>query len=82
MSGSAPPLNESFENGLGEWTVVSREGSTEWKVGTPANGPASAHGGTGVAGTDLDANYTDSTFVSLRSPEINLSAFLQNPRPP
>lgn len=80
VSGSAPPLNENFENGLGEWSVVTREGATPWEVGEPSNGPASAYGGTGVAGTDLDANYADGSFVSLRSPVVNLGPFLENPR--
>lgn len=82
VSGPAPPLNENFENGLNGWTALTKEnnaGSTEWEVGEPNNGPESAYGGVGVAGTDLNANYTDGTFVALRSPEVNLSAFLENP---
>ncbi len=82
VSGPAPPLNENFENGFNGWTALTKEnnaGSTEWEVGAPTNGPGSAHGGEGVAGTDLDADYTDGTFVALRSSEVNLSSFLENP---
>lgn len=82
VSGPAPPLNETFENGFNGWTTSvksTNSGSTEWEVGEPVNGPGAAHGGTGAAGTGLDANYTDGTHVSLLSPVTNLSMFLENP---
>ncbi len=72
VSGSAPPLNEGFENGVPDgWTTkfgANHTGDVVWEFGAPSNGPDAAKTGTGVAGTDLDNNYTPGTWVILESP--------------
>lgn len=72
----APPfLDDSFEDGMGEWTVsVSQGGSatdTTWEFGEPTQGPGSARSGQQAAGTDLDANYAPGTTIVLQSPLID-----------
>ena len=82
VSGAAPPLNEGFEDGASGWTASTGEdhvGDVAWEVGSPANGPDGAKSGANVAGTDLDADYTEGTWVTFTSPEVNLGALL-NPQ--
>ncbi len=82
VAGAAPPLNEGFENGLNGWEALvddRNSGTTMWEVGAPTNGPAAAKTGEGVAGTDLDANYTSGTWIALRSPEVDLQSFIAPP---
>ncbi len=73
-----PPLFEDdFESGAQGWTTstLNAGSSTKWELGTPTNarGPASAHSGENVYGTDLDADYELLTQVVLRSPVIDLT---------
>ncbi len=80
VSGAAPPLDEDFEAGLGEWTTGAKSthtGSTEWEVGQPSNGPGSAHGGTQCAGTGLESDATAGSHIYLRSPLVDLTTYLQ-----
>lgn len=82
VSGAAPALNEGFENGASGWTTSSGEdhvGDVAWEVGEPTNGPGAAKSGTNAAGTDLDANYTEGTWVIYTSPEVNLGSAI-NPQ--
>ena len=79
VSGAAPPLNEGFENGAEGWTAKVAEnntGTTVWEVGTPTNGPGAAKTGTGVVGTDLDADITAGTWVVFESPVASLGPIL------
>ena len=46
---------ESFELGLGDWSVT--QGS--WEVGPPTSGPGNAHAGLNCAGTVLAGNYLE-----------------------
>ncbi|HIL68235.1 MAG TPA: LamG domain-containing protein [Verrucomicrobia bacterium] len=66
-------LEDDFENGAPGWTIVNPGGTTQWELGTPANGPAEANSGTNAYGTDLDGDYAIFTDTSLRSPAIDLS---------
>ena len=66
-----PPafLETSFEDGMGDWTVLGN--GTLWEFGTPTSGPGSANTGTGVAATGLAGDYTDGTATQLRTPVID-----------
>ncbi len=80
VAGAAPPLNEDFEEGLGDWRSVTKAGpgTTAWEAGAPSD-PPGAKNGAAVAGTDLDADYAPGTHVSLLSPEVNLETFSKGP---
>lgn len=65
LEAGQPVLNspESFESGLGDWSVDSGT----WQVGQPVSGPGSAHSGTNCAGTALSGTYgwnVDSRLIS------------------
>ena len=51
-------MTEDFEDGGSNWTIVpANEENPCWKIGTPASGPAEAHGGDNVAATNLEETY-------------------------
>ena len=80
VSGAAPPLNEGFESGASGWTVSNgpnHEGGVTWEAGEPTNGPGAAKTGRSVAGTDLDVDYTNGTWVIYSSPEVSLGPVLK-----
>ena len=65
---------EDFESGAEGWNAELVSGDAGWELGTPAvDGLTSAHSGTNVYGTDLDANYGDSVNSTLTSPVIDLA---------
>ncbi|MBK8475320.1 MAG: choice-of-anchor J domain-containing protein [Opitutaceae bacterium] len=70
--------SETFESAaaLTNWTVSNGT----WQIGMPTSGPGSAHGGTRVAGTVLDGNYTDNMSSRLVSPVLTVPSADQNPR--
>ena len=78
---SPPPIYEDgFEGDESEWisgtgeVPIVNQAATRWERGAPGgNGPAAAHGGEFVYGTDLDANYEVIANLTLRSPEIDLT---------
>ena len=67
---------ESFENGLGDWSV---DGGT-WEVGVPTSGPNSAYAGTNCAATVLAGDYADDSSGRLVSPAFVVPSADQNPR--
>ncbi len=74
LSGPGPVTTiffEDFETGMGNWYATNGL----WQAGVPANGPASAWGGSQCAGTDLNANYpSNGANTTLVSPVIALPA--------
>ncbi len=68
-------FEDSFENGLGDWTVSLLPGGLEtgttWEAGIPTNGPGAAKSGQNVVGTGLTADYESGTTVQLRTPVID-----------
>jgi hypothetical protein len=75
---NAPVFNnpESFEGGLGDWSVTAGT----WEVGKPTVGPATnavgfrAHSGTNCAGTVLAGNYGWNMDTRLVSPQFAVPA--------
>ena len=52
-------MTEDFEDGGSKWTIVpATEDNPCWKIGTPASGPGEAYGGSSVAATNLEGNYS------------------------
>jgi bacillopeptidase F len=49
-------------------------GTAEWEWGTPTFGPAAAHSGSYLWGTDLDDYYDNSVDGEITSSNINLSS--------
>ncbi len=70
-------FRESFEEGLGEWTISDEI----WQIGSPTSGPNGTHDGSAsLAGTILGGNYTDNTSSRLVSPSIQIPAADLSPR--
>lgn len=81
-------MTEDFEEGGANWTIVPAAEETPcWKIGTPASGPGEAHGGSNVAATNLEGNYSPNckdliyhnTSISIPSegkPEISFYAWV------
>ena len=73
-----PLLDEDFEGGLpGTWSTSDNGAGTAWSVGVPngtGTGPDAAAGGTQCAGTNMNADYTDSAAASLVSPAFTVPA--------
>lgn len=59
---------EAFEISDGNYI-----GSGEWEWGEATYGPSTAHSGTKLWGTDLDADYNDSTVSTLDSREYSIN---------
>ncbi len=72
---SMPPF-ESFEKGLGNWSVYRGN----WVVGTPQGGPGRAHGGTNCAALVLNGSYPANSSTALISPRTVVPAAVNNPR--
>ena len=71
-----PLLEEDFEGGLpGAWARSDNGAGTTWSVGPP-NGtgtePPAAANGTQCAGTNINANYTNSALASLVTPAFTV----------
>jgi len=62
---------EDFESGAVGWTHGGA--GDNWELGTPLNGPKSAHSGTNVYATGLNSNINPFSDCWLRSPVIDLS---------
>jgi len=62
---------DGFENGSANWTI---DAGSEWEIGAPTyeTGP-SAHGGSNVAGTNLDGTYS-SQYTSITSAPIQIDS--------
>jgi hypothetical protein len=67
---------ESFDSGLGNWTVDRGD----WQVGVPTYGPGKAYRGTYCAGTVLTGNYDAGLDTRLISPEFTLPTAERQPR--
>ena len=63
-------LPESFEAGIGDWTVDLGT----WEAGKPVSGPNAAHTGTNCAGTVLAGNYGNAVDSRLISPPFRVPA--------
>lgn len=73
-------FSEDFESGAEGWTLATLDdpfpdsGNTQWELGTPSTvGPAAAHSGDNVYGTNLAANYGTLGNLTLTSPVIDLT---------
>jgi hypothetical protein len=67
---------ESFESGLGNWTVDNGT----WETGIPTFGPAHAADGINCAGTVLSGRYGGNTDSRLISPPFTVPPVSQVPR--
>ena len=67
---------ESFENGLGDWSVSQGI----WEVGEPTSGPGAARTGDFLAATNLSGNYEDWQSSSLVSAPITIPEASSKPR--
>ena len=67
---------ESFESGLGDWSVDRGT----WATGMPTSGPGSAHEGQRCAGTALGWNYHEGIDTRLVSPIFIVPPASENPR--
>ncbi len=72
---------EDFESGAEGWEIGTLSepfpdsGDTKWDLGTPVNvGPATAHSGSNVYGTEIAGNYKAFSNITLTSSLIDLSA--------
>ncbi len=72
---------DDFESGAEGWTLGTLKepfpdgGNTTWDLGTPTNvGPESAHSGSNVYATNIDAVYGAFSNITLTTPEIDLTA--------
>ena len=73
------PWSDNLEGGAPGWFVLPRS-VNDWARGTPdplfPEGPASAHSGTRVWGTNLAGNYSLSSFSILESPQVRIPDFV------
>jgi hypothetical protein len=67
---------ETFESGLGNWTIDHGV----WELGKPVIGPATAFSGVNCVGTVLDGNYRPGADSRLISPEFLVPPAADNPR--
>ena len=65
---------ETFESGIGDLAVENGL----WEVGVPGTGPATAHTGSGCAGTVLDGAYPLGTSARLILPATDLPSTPQD----
>ena len=72
---AAPALfSTDFEDGAGDWTVVTDSGD-DWELGPPkAEGITTAASGVNAWGVNLDGEYSPGTLTFLRSPVIDVSS--------
>ena len=77
------PWADDLESGAPGWYPLPRP-VNDWALGTPnptfPPGPPSSHSGTHVWGTNLDGNYTLSSFSILESPFIRIPDFASQAR--
>lgn len=67
-SSSKVILDNSFESGLGNWSVDNGV----WEIGTPTVGPDKCFSGNNCAGTVMDSDYPANSNTRLISPPITL----------
>ncbi len=78
----------SLVAGTSDWEIILDEdmeinpgwshggNQDEWEWGTPTYGPSYAHSGSKLYGTDLDYKYNNNANCWLKTPEIDLSEYI------
>jgi bacillopeptidase F len=64
-------FQDNMESGDNGWTHSGTNDS--WQRGAPTSGPAGAHSGSNVWGTNLSGNYANGMNASLVSPPVSLA---------
>ncbi len=75
--GISTPWFDDMESGIGDWTVESfGSNGTWWELGDPMGwGPGNAYSGNNCWGTNINANYDYSAYVSLTTPMLESPSY-------